>query len=145
MRLPGVPVRRLLPALPRRFGSLAVALAVVAGACSSSDGSGARSTGATGPAEPGVSTTGPTPTDVAPVPDLEAARVALTHVAEVEGAIVLATRADDPYLYFGTQDGMVVAVRDGTIQPAPTLDLGALVRSGGEQGLLGMTFSPDGR
>jgi glucose/arabinose dehydrogenase len=37
-----------------------------------------------------------------------------------------------------------VAVRDGRLQTRPVLDLSAEVSQGGEQGLLGLTFSPDG-
>lgn len=41
------------------------------------------------------------------------------------------------------QRGRIRAVRNGTIEPADFLDLTASVRSGGEQGLLGMAFPPD--
>ena len=77
-------------------------------------------------------------------PDLAAARVSLVPVSDIGHAIVLATRPDDPRLYIGRQDGIVEAVLDGAASPTPTLDLSSLVSFGGEQGLLGMTFSPDG-
>ncbi|HEU5301859.1 MAG TPA: PQQ-dependent sugar dehydrogenase [Acidimicrobiia bacterium] len=128
----------------RRAVFVAVAVAL-AGACSSSDGSGTGPTGATGPADTGVPTTSASPTSTTSGADLAAASVALTLVAEVPDAVALATRRGDPWLYVGTQDGKVLAVRDGVTHPVPTLDLGDEVRSGGEQGLLGMTFDPDGR
>jgi glucose/arabinose dehydrogenase len=55
----------------------------------------------------------------------------------------MATRADDPSLYVATQDGKVFSVRS-VGEPVTVLDLTRQVRAGGEQGLLGITFSPDG-
>ena len=55
----------------------------------------------------------------------------------------MATRNRDPALYVATQDGRVVALRSGAA-PTTVLDLTRQVRSGGEQGLLGIVFSPDG-
>lgn len=69
--------------------------------------------------------------------------VTLTPVADVGGAVDLAWRADDPVLYVVQQDGVVQQLVDGT--PTPVLDVSDLVsRSGGEQGLLGLAFSPAG-
>jgi len=39
----------------------------------------------------------------------------------------------------------VVAIRDGHVAAPPVLDLSDAVSLGGEQGLLGLAFSPDGR
>ena len=39
----------------------------------------------------------------------------------------------------------MIAIRDGQVQPEPVLDLRGESRLGGEQGLLGIAFSPDGR
>jgi len=55
----------------------------------------------------------------------------------------LATRSDDPALYVATQTGKVFAVRS-VGEPTTVLDLTRQVRAGGEQGLLGIVFSPDG-
>ena len=41
------------------------------------------------------------------------------------------------------QRGRIRVVRDGTVLPSDFLDLTAVVRSGGEQGLLGLAFPPD--
>jgi glucose/arabinose dehydrogenase len=59
------------------------------------------------------------------------------------GAIVMATRTADAALFVGTQSGHVYAVSGGA--NTQVLDLSAVSsQAGGEQGLLGMTFSPDG-
>jgi glucose/arabinose dehydrogenase len=64
-------------------------------------------------------------------------------VTGLGGTTALATRADDPALYIATQDGRVVALRS-VGEPVTVLDLTRRVRAGGEQGLLGIVFSPDG-
>jgi len=133
-----------MPSSRARVGVLVIVLVLLTAACSASDEPRSGPTGATGPQDRTSSSVPSVPTSGAASADLGAARVGLTQVAGVPRAIVLATRSDDPFLYVGTQDGTVVAVRDGVSRPTPTLDLGDLVRSGGEQGLLGMTFGPDG-
>jgi len=55
----------------------------------------------------------------------------------------MAVRAGDPTLYVARQGGTVVALRDDG-PPATVLDVSELTRSRGEQGLLGLAFSPDG-
>jgi glucose/arabinose dehydrogenase len=69
--------------------------------------------------------------------------VGLEPVASVEAPTAMATRRGDPTLYVTEQAGRVVAVRDGQIVGA-VLDLRRRVTSDDEQGLLGITFSPDG-
>ena len=82
---------------------------------------------------------------------LAAARVHLTPVAPVTGAIALATRPHDATLYVAQQAGKLLAVRPGVasrapaLDPTPVLDLSAKVLSGGERGFLGVAFSPDGK
>ncbi len=56
----------------------------------------------------------------------------------------MAFREGDDTIYVAEQDGRVVAVRDGAIVEEPVLDLTDRVTAGGEQGLLGLTFSPEG-
>ena len=56
----------------------------------------------------------------------------------------MATRAGEDGLYIVSKRGKVFALRGGTLDPAPVLDLSKEVARGSEQGLLGMTFSPDG-
>ena len=57
----------------------------------------------------------------------------------------MAVRSGDPVLYIAQKTGKVVAVRDGAVDPVPVFDLRSQVSLGGEQGLLGIAFSPDGR
>ena len=70
--------------------------------------------------------------------------VRLQRVAMLEEPVALAVRPDDPALYIAEKDGAVVAIRDGKVDPVPVLDVSSEVSLGGEQGLLGLAFSPDG-
>ena len=45
--------------------------------------------------------------------------------------------------YVVQQGGLILVVRNGSVLPTPFLDLTPAVRSGGEQGLLGLAFAPD--
>ncbi len=114
------------------------AIGVVAAACS---GGGGNTADADRSPEPTTTTAPATTTTPA---DLAAARVALTPVAPAQAATALASRRGDDALYVAEQAGRVLAVVDGVVAPTPVLDLGPRVRSGGEQGLVGLTFSPDG-
>ena len=69
----------------------------------------------------------------------------LVRVATLEQPLALAVRPGDPALYVAEKTGKVVAVRDGEPDPVPVLDLTRQVSLGGEQGLLGLAFSPSGR
>lgn len=72
--------------------------------------------------------------------------VALTLVASGFSQPVLVTHASDGSgrLYVVERAGVIRIVRDGAVEPAPFLDISALVRtSGSEQGLLGLAFPPD--
>ena len=62
----------------------------------------------------------------------------------LEEPLALAVRPDDPALYIAEKGGRVVAIRGGTVDPTPVLDVSSEVSLGGEQGLLGLAFSPDG-
>ena len=69
----------------------------------------------------------------------------LVHVADLDQPLAMGVRAGDPALYVAEKTGRVVAIRDGVVDPTPVLDLSSQVSLGGEQGLLGLAFSPDGR
>jgi len=71
-------------------------------------------------------------------------RVHLTPVANIAGALAMAVRANDGALYIASKGGQVRAIRNGQVDPTPVLDLGGQVSTGGEQGLLGIAFGPDG-
>jgi len=85
-----------------------------------------------------------TTTKTAPPPDLEAVRIRLTEVASgLERPVALAFRRGEQRLYVAEQTGRVRVVEpDGTVAPEPLLEVA--VSDGNEQGLLGLTFSPDG-
>jgi glucose/arabinose dehydrogenase len=72
-------------------------------------------------------------------------RIHLVRVATLEQPLGMAVRSGDPALYVAQKTGAVVAVRDGSVDPVPVLDLTQEVSLGSEQGLLGLAFSPDGR
>ena len=65
-------------------------------------------------------------------------------VASLDQPLALAVRPDDPALYVAEKPGRVVALRDGEVDPEPVLDITGEVSLGGEQGLPGLAFSPDG-
>jgi glucose/arabinose dehydrogenase len=69
--------------------------------------------------------------------------VVLAPVAEASSPVDLAWRAVDPTLYVVEQDGTIRPMREGALGD-PVLDITDLTDAGGEQGLLGLTFTPDG-
>ena len=69
----------------------------------------------------------------------------LTPIATLEQPLAMAVRAGDGALYIVEKAGRVRSIRDGRVDPTPALDLTGQVSLGGEQGLLGLAFSPDGR
>jgi glucose/arabinose dehydrogenase len=62
----------------------------------------------------------------------------------METPIAMAVRPDDPALYVAEKTGKVFAVRDGQVAPTPALDVSDRLSLGGEQGLLGIAFDPEG-
>ena len=68
----------------------------------------------------------------------------LTTVATVDQPIAMAVRTGDDTLYVAEWAGRVRAIRNGTVDPTPVLDISRLTRPSGEQGFLGLAFSPDG-
>jgi glucose/arabinose dehydrogenase len=61
-----------------------------------------------------------------------------------EQPLDMAVRPGDPTLYVAEKTGRVRRVADGVSDPTPFLDLSDRVSTGGERGLLGITFTPDG-
>ena len=57
--------------------------------------------------------------------------------------LLLTTPPGDTRLFVAEKDGRIKVVKDGSVLAAPFLDVSTLVTRGGEQGLLGMAFSPD--
>jgi glucose/arabinose dehydrogenase len=109
-----------------------------------------------GPATTAPSTTRAAPTTAAPSTTVAAARTAssaqfraadvrLVQVARLEQPVAMALRPGERTLYVVEQVGRVRAIRDGRLDPTPVVDIAGQVTAGGEQGLLGLAFSPDGR
>jgi glucose/arabinose dehydrogenase len=70
----------------------------------------------------------------------------LTRIADLTGTTALTARAATRTLYVTQQGGMVRSIRHGVVAAAPVVDLtGRVSQDGGERGLLGLAFSPDGR
>jgi glucose/arabinose dehydrogenase len=68
--------------------------------------------------------------------------VDLQRVTSLEQPLDMAVRPNDDHRYFAEKTGLVVALLDGRTRPV--LDLTNQVSLGSEQGLLGITFSPNG-
>jgi glucose/arabinose dehydrogenase len=68
--------------------------------------------------------------------------VTLTQVAEVDEPMDLTWRTGDEGLYFAGQSGRVTRLVGDT--QTVVLDITEMTQRGGEQGLLGLAFSPDG-
>jgi glucose/arabinose dehydrogenase len=117
-----------------RVVTLLVVCATFAGACRTGVDGGAGPT-----SQPRPSTTQATPSP----PNLNDAQVRLKQIAVLEGPLAMAVRAGDPALYVAEKSGRVVALR-GRADPEVVLDISDEVSLGGEQGLLGLGFSPDG-
>ncbi|HEX2043120.1 MAG TPA: PQQ-dependent sugar dehydrogenase [Acidimicrobiales bacterium] len=96
--------------------------------------------------------TGPTGTTAAPAarPDLGAVAVRLQEVARPERPTAMAVRPGDDAIYVAEKSGRVRQVLRGqgggqpSLAAGAVLDLSGQVSNGSEQGLLGLTFSPDG-
>ncbi len=128
--------------------------ALLAGACSGSSGGNIASTTTTGVATSGTGST----TTTAPLAKgtLDAIDLTTTEVAKLDKPTALAARPSTPDLYIAQRGGVVRMVKvtkptSGTgplhyqLQSSPILDLSKEVLAGGEQGLLGLAFSSDGR
>jgi glucose/arabinose dehydrogenase len=76
--------------------------------------------------------------------DLENLRLALEPFVQVDGGPLAMAAADDGSgrLFIASQDGRIRVVEDGVVLPDPAVDLRPRVRSGGEQGLLGLALHP---
>jgi glucose/arabinose dehydrogenase len=73
---------------------------------------------------------------------LATARVKLTKIAGINAPTAFAARPGSDVLYVTEQTGRVDTIRGG--KAATLIDLSGSVLAGGEQGLLGLAFSPDG-
>jgi glucose/arabinose dehydrogenase len=137
-------------ASPRGAAAALLAVALLA-ACSGGDG-GQQAAPTT---LPPTTTTPPTTEDgagsattfgpAASSAQFRRARVRLVQVAVLQQPVAMAVRPGDRAVYVAEQTGAVRALRGGQVDPTPVVDISDQVTAGGEQGLLGLAFSPDGR
>ena len=130
----------------RKAFLVAVVVACALGACSSSKSKSSGSTGTRPSTTPAPTTTTPPSTTSKPVPpNFASARIRLTTIATgLEKPVGFSPRHGTNTLYIANQGGDIRAFAGGRLLPTRVLDLRGAVSGGNEQGLLGMTFSPDG-
>ena len=123
-----------------RRALLAAAALLVLSGCGDDDGDDDAATTTTTTTTSTSTSASPT-TSAAPAVSLDAVDVRLTEIVRVEQPIDLATAADGT-IFIAEKTGRVHRLDGG--EPVTVLDLRGEVSTGGEQGLLGVTFSPDG-
>ena len=128
----------------RRPVAVALALVLVLAACGDDDDDAApaptTSTTTTASA-PGESST---TTAAAPAVSLDDVTVTLTEVARLDQPIDLAVRQGFDGLYLAEKGGRVHHLAAPGAEPQQVLDISGDVSNGNEQGLLGITFDPEG-
>jgi glucose/arabinose dehydrogenase len=125
----------------RGLAVLAVALSLLGAACSGGQARLAAPSATGGSAPPTAAGSGAPSAAAA----FRAARVRLVQVASLQQPVAMVVRPGERTLYVAEQTGRVRAIRDGRLDPDPVLDVSSQIVAGGEQGLLGLAFSPDGR
>jgi glucose/arabinose dehydrogenase len=129
-----------------RVGSLVALLVLVGAACSGTGNQDVAPAATTSPTTAAPATSAPASSATSPATgDLARARVRLQEIARLESPVGMALRKGDPGVYFIEQNGRVRVLRNGRIDSGAVLDVSSQVTAGGEQGLLGIAFSPDGR
>jgi glucose/arabinose dehydrogenase len=146
--------------------AISVVVALLAGACSGDDttadaseatatstsaspgSSGGSSTGPTtgvAPATGPSATSAPAPTSAPPPTPLENIDIRLRRVATMNSPIAMATRRDRREIWVAERAGRVRVFDPVTAAVSePIVDISSNVSTGGERGLLGIAFSPDG-
>jgi glucose/arabinose dehydrogenase len=128
--------------------ALVLGVCVFGAGCTGGDApAGSATSAADGPppGSPSPDRSPPTAAPSSPAQGLADVTVGLRKIAALEQPLALTVRPGDPALYVAQKTGIVVAIRDETVDPDPVVDLTGDVSLGGEQGLLGLVFSPDGR
>ena len=132
-------------AIRRGLAALAVSLGLLGAACSNGEARQAAPTSGA-PAPPAATGSGaPSPAAGTRSAAFRAAGVRLVQVATVQQPVAMALRPGERTLYVAEQTGRVRAIRNGRLDPGPVLDISSQIVAGGEQGLLGLAFSSDGR
>ena len=97
------------------------------------------------PTSPPAPAPSPPPTPPPPQAGLADVDIRLTRVAGFNDPVAMAVRANDAAIYVAERRGRVRALRGGSVDDTPVLDIGGDVGgSGNDAGLLGMAFAPDG-
>jgi glucose/arabinose dehydrogenase len=122
----------------------AACVALAACGSSKSVGTGGPGTTPATSAKATTTTVASSPSTTA-VPNFAKANVKLTEVASgLHSPVAVVPRHATSTLYIADQNGVVRALAPSGLLPTPVLDMRTLTRESGEQGLLGITFSPDG-
>jgi glucose/arabinose dehydrogenase len=130
--------------------SVIIAIVVAAGltACGSSKSASPGTTGTRPATTPAPSTSSSTTSSTTANPsarNFAAAQIKLTQIVTgLERPVALAPRHGTNTLYVADQPGDIRAIVGGKLTATRVLDLRGKVSTGNEQGLLGITFSPDG-
>ena len=105
--------------------------------------------------DPTTTTAAPATTEAPPEPTLDAVRLEVQEIADLDEPIALAARSSSPNLYIAEKGGTVRVVNVTTsgnddtpryqLERTPVLDISDDVINEGERGLLGIAFSTDGR
>src|SRR5439155_10172559 len=100
----------------------------------------------TAPATTGAPAPTPPPTTTPPAPTpLEAIKLQLRRVATMNSPIAMATRSGRREIWVAERAGRVRVFNPATSAVSePIVDISNTVSNGGERGLLGIAFSPDG-
>src|SRR5215831_6481170 len=128
-------------AIRRGLAALVIALGLLTAGCSGGEARPATPS-ATGPEAPRTTASRLAPSSAAA---FGAVRVRLVQVTSLQQPVAMAVRPGGRAVYVAEQTGRVRAIRNGRLDPAPVLDISSQIVAGGEQGLLGLAFSPDGR
>jgi len=124
----------------RRPSQRLLALAVLGILAGCADGNAEPNPPADPPSEPPVQ---PPPDPPPPPPPADGLALGLARVADgLAFPLHLTAPPGDPRLFVLEKGGRIRVLRDGTILPAPFLDVSAAVSDGFEQGLLGLAFHP---
>jgi glucose/arabinose dehydrogenase len=129
--------------MPRRVAVILIAAGVLASACSDGPDEPPRATPSGSPTASPTPSPSPSPS---PEPaNVEDINIRLKRIARLDAPLAMAARKGDPTLYVAEQLGRVMAIRGGKVLSRPVLNVSERITAGGEQGLLGIAFSPDGR
>ncbi|MEA3020412.1 MAG: hypothetical protein QOI47_1936 [Actinomycetota bacterium] len=127
-----------------RAVTLAFALAVLGAGCGGSAHRAPISSATTTASSSSTSTSSSSSTASPAVAALGTIKITLTQVASLHQPLDFAVRTATPGFYVAEKGGRVQYLSGPGASPVQVLDISRVIATGAEQGLLGMTFSPDG-